>query len=84
MPRFDIDKGKGICRLYLPMNCPLPPLLTVSGSDNTKTLRKMACFEACKQLHKYGALTNDLIPDVVVEDKQISSTFLPRIFCYFD
>lgn len=79
MPRFDINKEMGICCISLPKNCPLPPLPPVSGSNNQKTLRKIACFEACKQLHRYGALTDDLVPDVVVEDKQSSSTFLPRI-----
>ncbi|KAK4744261.1 hypothetical protein SAY87_010573 [Trapa incisa] len=72
MPRFDINKEMGICHLLLPKNCPLPPLPPVYGSGNIKMMRKIACFEACKQLHRHGALTDDLVPDVVVEDKQIS------------
>ncbi|OWM72300.1 hypothetical protein CDL15_Pgr018185 [Punica granatum] len=73
MPRFDIDKEMGICRIHMPKSCPVPPLRPICWPGNINTLRKIACFEACKQLHRYGALTDDLIPDVVVEDKQTTN-----------
>lgn len=37
-----------------------------------KVLKKMACFEACKQLHRIGALTDHLVP-LFVEDENSSS-----------
>ncbi|KAL1827714.1 hypothetical protein ACET3Z_006126 [Daucus carota] len=63
-PRFKIDKELGTCTLYLPKSCPLPSV-TVSG--NAKTLKQLACLEACKKLHIIGALSDNLVPDLVEE-----------------
>ena len=52
----------GTCTLYLPKSCPLPSV-TVSG--NAKTLKQLACLEACKKLHIIGALSDNLVPDLV-------------------
>ncbi|PON59109.1 Endoribonuclease Dicer-like [Parasponia andersonii] len=60
-PRWDINT----CTLYLPKSCPIPSV-TVEG--NSKILKQIACLEACKQLHQIGALTNRLVPDIVVEE----------------
>ncbi|KAK4787035.1 hypothetical protein SAY86_010868 [Trapa natans] len=70
-PRFIKDEEKGVCTLILPKNCPVPsppPVYT----DNKRSLQQIACFEACKHLHRYGALTDDLVPADVAEDKQIA------------
>ncbi|KAH9734176.1 Endoribonuclease Dicer [Citrus sinensis] len=64
-PKFDINKEMGICTLYLPNNCPIQ---TVIAQGNIKTLKQTACLEACKKLHQIGALTDNLLPDVVVEE----------------
>ncbi|KAI3783735.1 hypothetical protein L1987_42821 [Smallanthus sonchifolius] len=61
-PRFQIDKESGTCSIYFPKSCPLPSV-TVSGDG--KMLKKLACLEACKQLHRIGALTDYLIPDTL-------------------
>ena len=31
-------------------------------------LKHLACLEACKKLHEIGALTDTLVPDIVVEE----------------
>lgn len=64
-PKFDINKEMGICTLYLPNNCPIQ---TVIAQGNIKTLKQAACLEACKKLHQIGALTDNLLPDIVVEE----------------
>ncbi|KAI6684308.1 hypothetical protein NL676_030221 [Syzygium grande] len=64
-PRFVINKEMNTCTLYLPKSCPLQP---VCVQGNLKMLKQMACFEACKQLHMNGALTDNLIPAIVVEE----------------
>ncbi|EOY09714.1 Dicer-like protein isoform 5 [Theobroma cacao] len=64
-PRCVIDKEKGVCTLYLPKSCPIQ---TVCVQGNIKTLKQKACFEACKQLHEIGALTDNLVPDIVAEE----------------
>lgn len=64
-PRCVIDKETNICTLDLPKSCPLE---TVRVQGNPKMLKQMACFEACKQLHMIGALTDNLIPAIVVEE----------------
>ncbi|KAL8233189.1 hypothetical protein R6Q57_002967 [Mikania cordata] len=61
-PRFEIDKESGTCIIYFPKSCPLP---TVQVSGPGKMLKQLACLEACKQLHKIGALTDYLVPDTV-------------------
>ncbi|KAK4278616.1 hypothetical protein QN277_016440 [Acacia crassicarpa] len=60
MPRWDKETGT----LLLPKSCPISSIC-VQGSK--KTLKNVACLEACKQLHKIGALTDNLVPDIVVE-----------------
>ncbi|PSS04962.1 Endoribonuclease [Actinidia chinensis var. chinensis] len=64
-PLCEIDKKLNICTLTFPKNCPIPH---VSVQGNIKTLKQFACLEACKQLHKKGALTDNLVPDIVVEE----------------
>ncbi|ESW19460.1 hypothetical protein PHAVU_006G127100 [Phaseolus vulgaris] len=63
-PRWDKETGT----LYLPKSCPLKPI-HVEG-DN-KILKNIACLEACKQLHKIGALTDNLVPDIVIEEAEV-------------
>lgn len=55
----------GICTLYFPKSCPIQ---TVIVQGNLKTLKQSACLEACKQLHKIGALTDNLVPDILAEE----------------
>jgi hypothetical protein len=31
-------------------------------------MKQIACLEACKKLHEIGALTDNLVPDIVVEE----------------
>lgn len=64
-PRCDVSVEMNTCTLYLPKSCPLQP---VHVQGNLKMLKQMACFEACKQLHRIGALTDNLIPAIVVEE----------------
>ncbi|XP_022732896.1 endoribonuclease Dicer homolog 2-like isoform X2 [Durio zibethinus] len=64
-PRCVTDKEMGICTLHLPKSS---PIRTVCIQGNIKNLKQKACFEACKQLHEIGALTDDLVPDIVVEE----------------
>ncbi|KAK1401517.1 hypothetical protein POM88_001122 [Heracleum sosnowskyi] len=42
--------------------------VTVQGS--VKTLKQLACLEACKKLHIMGALTDNLVPDMVEEEDE--------------
>ncbi|KAL5140770.1 Endoribonuclease Dicer 2 [Glycine soja] len=63
-PRWDKETGT----LYLPKSCPLQPIC-VEG--NKKHLKNIACLEACKQLHKIGALTDNLVPDIVIEEAEV-------------
>ncbi|KAE8698887.1 Endoribonuclease Dicer-like protein 2 [Hibiscus syriacus] len=69
-PRYVEDKEMGICTIHLPKSCPIQ---TVSVKGNGKSLKKKACFEACKQLHQISALTDHLVPDVV-EEKDVEET----------
>ncbi|XVE75158.1 hypothetical protein DITRI_Ditri12bG0072900 [Diplodiscus trichospermus] len=64
-PRCVINKEIGICTLHLPKSSPIQ---SVRVQGNTKNLKQKACFEACKQLHAIGSLTDNLVPDVVVEE----------------
>lgn len=83
-PRCVIDKEKGVCTLYLPKSCPIQ---TVCVQGNIKTLKQKACFEACKQLHEIGALTDNLVPDIVAEEAdagEIGNNYaLPSFFLIF-
>ncbi|MBA0706028.1 hypothetical protein Golax_018170 [Gossypium laxum] len=64
-PRCIIDKQMGVCTLHLPKSS---PIRTCCVKGNFKSLKQKACFEACKQLHQIGALTDNLVPDIVVEE----------------
>ncbi|KAL3650103.1 hypothetical protein CASFOL_006506 [Castilleja foliolosa] len=64
-PYFDINKELEICTLRLPSSCPVQTI-TVQGKP--KFLKQLACLEACKKLHEVGALTDNLIPDIVQEE----------------
>ncbi|XP_059665629.1 endoribonuclease Dicer homolog 2 isoform X2 [Cornus florida] len=64
-PRFNIDEELETCTLYLPKSCPIQ---NVCVKGNIKMLKQLACLEACKQLHQSGALTDNLVPDIVVEE----------------
>nr|XP_027087442.1 endoribonuclease Dicer homolog 2 isoform X4 [Coffea arabica] len=66
-PRVVVDKQSGTCTLHLPRSSPIQ---TISVQGNTQTLKQLACLEACKQLHKIGALTDYLVPDIVEEEAQ--------------
>ncbi|KAL8517842.1 hypothetical protein ACS0TY_009230 [Phlomoides rotata] len=67
-PRCTIDKELGSCTLYLPSSCPIQNI-TVSGK-NIKSLKQLACLEACKKLHEVCALTDNLVPDIVWEEAE--------------
>jgi hypothetical protein len=54
--------------LYLPKSCALQAIL-VQG--DMKFLKNIACLEACKQLHKIGALSDHLVPSIVVEEAEV-------------
>ncbi|XVF44119.1 hypothetical protein PTKIN_Ptkin02bG0094800 [Pterospermum kingtungense] len=70
-PRCVIDKEMSICTLHLPKSSPIQ---SVCVQGNFKNLKQKACFEACKQLHKVGALTDNLVPDIVVEEIDAEET----------
>ncbi|GJX71797.1 endoribonuclease Dicer homolog 2 [Tanacetum coccineum] len=61
-PTFVIDKEARTCYIYFPKNCPLP---SVYVECNPKMLKQLASFTACIELHKLGALTDNLVPDTV-------------------
>lgn len=81
-----IDKESRTCTLQLPKSCPLQRIITVQG-NSTKILRQLACLEACKELHRVGALTDNLVPDIVEEEainKELgnSNIFYVMLFSY--
>ncbi|KAL5176997.1 Endoribonuclease Dicer 2 [Glycine soja] len=63
-PRWD----KETRTLYVPKSCPLQHI-RVEGDK--KLLKNIACLEACKQLHKIGALSDNLVPDIVIEEAKV-------------
>ncbi|XP_051121429.1 endoribonuclease Dicer homolog 2 isoform X2 [Andrographis paniculata] len=65
-PRFSYNKELESCTLHLPNNCPIQ---TVAVQGSTKFLKPLVCLEACKELHKVGALTDYLVPDIVEEER---------------
>jgi endoribonuclease Dicer len=71
------DKQKGI--LNLPKSCPIQ---AIHVQGDTKFLKNIACLEACKQLHKIGALTDNLVPSIVVEEAEVEEfgNFLCLLF----
>ncbi|KAJ6902410.1 hypothetical protein NC651_020022, partial [Populus alba x Populus x berolinensis] len=64
-PRCIIDKETMTCTLHLPKSSPVQ---TICVQGNIKTLKQKACLEACKKLHVSGALTDNLVPDIVMEE----------------
>jgi endoribonuclease Dicer len=62
--------------LYLPKSCPIQ---AIHVQGDTKFLRNIACLEACKQLHKIGALTDYLIPSIVVEEAEVEEFGKSRV-----
>ncbi|KAF2286426.1 hypothetical protein GH714_016865 [Hevea brasiliensis] len=64
-PRCVIDKEREVCTLHLPKSCDIQ---NICVQGNIKTLKQKACLEACKELHKIGALTDNLVPDIVMEE----------------
>ncbi|EOA32908.1 hypothetical protein CARUB_v10016233mg, partial [Capsella rubella] len=64
-PRFELNKDQGSYTLYLPKSCPVKE---VKGHANGKVLKQTACLEACIQLYKVGALSDHLVPDMVVAE----------------
>nr|XP_043618423.1 endoribonuclease Dicer homolog 2-like [Erigeron canadensis] len=64
-PRFIIDKEAGTCKILFPKSCPLPRVYIEEIEGKSKMLKPIACLEACKQLHKMGALTDNLVPDTM-------------------
>ncbi|GAB2277169.1 hypothetical protein Dimus_011876 [Dionaea muscipula] len=64
-PVCTLDNKSGSCTIQFPHSCPIP---SVSVQGSGKMLKQSACLEACKQLHQIGALTDHLVPDVVVEE----------------
>uniref|UniRef100_A0A2P2JM52 Endoribonuclease Dicer homolog 2 n=1 Tax=Rhizophora mucronata TaxID=61149 RepID=A0A2P2JM52_RHIMU len=64
-PRCIIEKELGTCTLLLPKSCPIQ---SICVQGNIKSVKQKACLEACKQLHTIGALTDNLVPDIFVEE----------------
>lgn len=62
-PKWDKTTGT----LYMPMSCPIQ---SVSATGKAKILKQIACLEGCKQLHQIGALTDKLVPDMVLEEEE--------------
>ncbi|KAG5574722.1 hypothetical protein H5410_054856 [Solanum commersonii] len=65
-PTCEIDEETGTCTLQLPKSSPLQGIISVQG--DRKILKQLACLEACKKLHHVGALTDNLVPDIVEEE----------------
>ncbi|CAI9090837.1 OLC1v1025698C1 [Oldenlandia corymbosa var. corymbosa] len=66
-PRYVIDKQSETCTLHLPRSCPLK---SSSVEGDSKDLKQLASLKACEQLHKIGELTDNLVPNVVAEEKE--------------
>lgn len=63
-PKWDATTGT----LYMPKSCPIQ---SISEHGNAKFLKQIACLEACKQLHQIGALTDNLVPDMLMEEDNL-------------
>ncbi|PIN21629.1 Ribonuclease [Handroanthus impetiginosus] len=64
-PRFTIEQQT--CTIHLPNSC---PIRTITVQGDKKILKQLACLEACKQLHQHGALSDNLVPDIVEEETE--------------
>ncbi|XP_019186542.1 PREDICTED: endoribonuclease Dicer homolog 2-like [Ipomoea nil] len=71
VPVCDIDKVQKTCTLNLPRNCQIQ---TVIVQGNANILKQLACLEACKQLHQAGALTDNLVPNIMEETEVIEES----------
>ncbi|XP_019181512.1 PREDICTED: endoribonuclease Dicer homolog 2-like [Ipomoea nil] len=71
VPMCDIDKEQKTCTLNLPRNCQIQTV-RVEGAANI--LKQLACLEACKQLHQAGALTDNLVPNIMEETEVIEES----------
>ncbi|KAL8152481.1 hypothetical protein V2J09_010241 [Rumex salicifolius] len=61
---FYINDVEGtICHIILPANAPMHQVASTPQSS-MEAAKKNACLKACQQLHKLGALTDYLLPDV--------------------
>ncbi|KAL0452252.1 UNVERIFIED_CONTAM: Endoribonuclease Dicer2 [Sesamum latifolium] len=67
-PRCTINKELGSCTLHLPNSCPVQ---TITVQGEAKFLKQLACLEACRKLHQVGALTANLVPDIVEEEAEV-------------
>ncbi|MED6160030.1 hypothetical protein PIB30_047647 [Stylosanthes scabra] len=63
-PRWVKETGT----LHLPKSCPIQTICVEGDKKNSK---KIACLEACKKLHKIGALTDNLVPKIYVEEAEM-------------
>jgi len=68
--------------LYLPKSCPLQ---AINVHGDSKYLKNIACLEACKKLHMIGALTDNLVPSIVVEEAEVEDfgNMMPSIHFSF-
>lgn len=64
-PRFIIDDAFKMCTLHLPNSCPLQ---TICVEGPKAILKKLVCLKACEQLHRIGALTDNLLPESLDEE----------------
>ncbi|KAF9615049.1 hypothetical protein IFM89_021620 [Coptis chinensis] len=64
-PKFQMILSGGLyeCELTLPPSAPIQKL-TGQQARNTHRAKQLACLEACKELHRSGALDDHLLPSV--------------------
>ncbi|XP_074292771.1 endoribonuclease Dicer homolog 2-like [Silene latifolia] len=69
-PRCVFDEVLETCTLQFPNSCPISSVSVKGDSkiNKQKLLKHFVCLEACKRLHDIGALTDKLVPDIVVEE----------------
>ncbi|GLT72572.1 hypothetical protein SLA2020_444960 [Shorea laevis] len=81
-PRWD----EKTLTLHLPKSCPLQKVV-VQENINSRIVKQTACLEACKKLHEIGALTDHLVPDIVVEEGDAkecgNEPYIEEQPCYF-
>jgi Dicer dimerisation domain len=65
------DKGGIVCRVVLPPNAAIRQVDSEPCSSKDMA-RRNVCLKACQMLHKLGALTDYLLPDMV--SKKTEST----------
>ncbi|KAM7272342.1 hypothetical protein ACFE04_027005 [Oxalis oulophora] len=71
-PLCVVEEDMETFTLLLPKSCPIQHISmkgNLSGIKNIKTIKQKACLEACKQLYEVGALTDNLVPDIMIEEK---------------